>query len=329
MGGILILATVENGTLTRSTLELLGGGRRLAGKLGEEVGAALLGKDVSSLIPLLFAHGADSVYEASHPLLESYQPEASLSALEQVGKRAEAQVVLLSSDSMGRELAPRLAHRLGGGIVTEVIDLDVEAESKAICFTCPAYGGKAMAVFIPKRFPVVATLKPRVFEPLPPEEGRQGEVVQVQLGLDQAFLKTKRLDRVREEVVGVKLEDAKVIVSGGRGLGGPEGFKFLEQLAQILKGAVGASRAATDAGWVPSSWQIGQTGKTVSPDLYIAVGISGATQHVAGMSGSKMIVAINTDPEAPIFKVAQLGIVGDYKKIVPKLIEKCQKLLGR
>ena len=329
MGSILILVTAENGTLTRSTLELLGGGKRLAVKLGEKVGAALLGKDVSALIPLLFAHGADSVYEASHPLLEPYQPEAFLAALTKVVRKAEAQVVLLPSDSMGRELAPRLAHRLGGGIVTEVIDLDVEAESKAILLTCPAYGGKAMAVFAPKRFPVVATLKPRTFEPLPPEEGRQGEVVQVQFDLDQALVKTKRLDRVREEVVGVKLEDAKVIVSGGRGLGGPEGFKLLEQLAQVLKGAVGASRAATDAGWVPPSWQIGQTGKTVSPDLYIAVGISGATQHVAGMSGSRTIVAINTDPEAPIFKVAQLGIVGDYKKIIPKFIEKCRELLGR
>lgn len=329
MAGILILATVENGILTKSTLELLGGGRRLAGKLGEKVGAVLLGKDIFPLIPLLFAHGADSVYEASHPLLEPYQPEAYLSALAEVAKKAEARVILLSSDSMGRELAPRLAHRLRGGIVTEVIDLDVEAESKAILLTCPAYGGKAMAVFAPRRFPLVATLKPRIFEPLPPEEGRRGKVIEVQLNLDPALLKTKRLERVREEVVGVKLEDAKVIVSGGRGLGGPEGFKLLEQLAQVLKGAVGASRAATDAGWVPSSWQIGQTGKTVSPDLYIAVGISGATQHVAGMSGSKTIVAINTDPEAPIFKVAQLGVVSDYRKIIPKLIEKCRELLGR
>jgi electron transfer flavoprotein alpha subunit len=330
MAGILTLAIAEKEVMTKSTLELLGGGRKLADKLGWQVASVFVGWEGSSLIPSLFAHGADWVYQASHPLLlETYQPEAYLSALEQAVRQAHPDVVLLPGDSMGRELAPRLASRLSAGIVAEVIGLDVEPSSKAVLFTCPAYGGKAMAVFSAKSFPVVATLKPRTFEVLPKDEARRGEVVDVKLDLDPSLLRVKRLEKVREEGAGVKLEDAKVVVSGGRGIGGPEGFKLLEQLAQLFKGAVGASRAAADAGWVPASWQVGQTGKTISPDLYIAVGISGATQHIAGVSGAKTIVAVNTDPEAPIFKVAQLGIVADYRRAIPKLIEKCQELLGQ
>lgn len=329
MAGILTLAIRDKEVMTKSTLELLGGGRKLADKLGWQVASVFVGGEVSSLIPTLFAHGADRVYQASHPLLETYQPEAHLFALAQAVHQANPDVVLLPGDSMGRELAPRLASRLSAGIVAEVVGLDVEPSSRAVLFTCPAYGGKAMAVFSAKRLPVVATLKPRTFEVLPKDEARRGEVVEVELDLDPSLLRVKRLEKVREESAGVKLEDAKVVVSGGRGIGGPEGFKLLGQLAQLLKGAVGASRAAADAGWVPASWQVGQTGKTISPDLYIAVGISGATQHIAGVSGAKTIVAVNTDPEAPIFKVAQLGIVADYRRAIPKLIEKCQELLGR
>jgi electron transfer flavoprotein alpha subunit len=166
-------------------------------------------------------------------------------------------------------------------------------------------------------------------EPPTNEESRTGEEIRVEVALEASQLKTRVLEKVQEEVAGVKLEDAKIVVSGGRGLRGPEGFKILEQLAQVLKGAVGASRAATDSGWVPPSWQVGQTGKSVSPDLYLAFGISGATQHVAGISGAKNIVAINTDPEAPIYKVAQLGVVGDWKAVATKLIESCKELTGR
>ena len=230
---------------------------------------------------------------------------------------------------MGRELGPRLAHRLKAGFVAEFSDFDVDAASGELQFTRQTYGGKAMAVVQPKAFPVVATAKLRTMEPPTKEEGRTGEEIRIEVALEPSQLKTRVLEKVQEEVTGVKLEDAKIVVSGGRGLRGPEGFKVLEQLAQVLKGAVGASRAATDAGWVPPSWQVGQTGKSVSPDLYLAFGISGATQHVAGISGAKNIVAINTDPEAPIYKVAQLGVVGDWKAVATKLIESCKELTGR
>ncbi len=329
MPGILVLATTEGDGLSRNALELLGGGARLKAELAEPLGAALLGNAVGAQAPLAFAYGADQAYLAEHPLLEQYQGDAYALALEQVCRRAQPKVVLLPGDSMGRELGPRLARRLPAGFVVEFAQFELDAGTGRLLFTRHTYGGKAMAVVAPKSFPVVATAKLRTMEPAPKGEGRSGEEIRVEIALDPAQLKTRLLQKVQEEVTGVKLEDARVVVSGGRGLRGPEGFKILEQLAQVLKGAVGASRAATDAGWVPPSWQVGQTGKSVSPELYLAFGISGATQHVAGISGAKNVVAINTDPEAPIYKVAQLGVVGDWKAVATKLIESCKELTGR
>jgi len=196
-------------------------------------------------------------------------------------------------------------------------------------FTRQTYGGKAIAVVQPRVNSVVATAKLRTLEPVAQEEGRTGEEIRVNVALEASQLKTRLIEKVQEEATGINLGDAKIVVSGGRGVHGPEGFKVLEELAKVLRGAVGASRAATDAGWVPPSWQIGQTGRNVSPELYLAFGISGATQHVAGISGSKHIVAVNTDPEAPIFKVAQLGIVEDWKAIATTLIQHCRELTGR
>lgn len=329
MPGIVVLATTESGGLSRNALELLAGAIRLKAMLGETVAAVLLGRERSPHLPLAFAYGADQVYRAEHPLLERYQGDAYAIAMHQICQRAQPKVVLLPGDSMGRELGPRLAHRLRAGFVAEFTDFDLDAASGQLQFTRQTYGGKAMAVVRPKAFPVVATAKLRTMEPPTNAEDRTGEEVPVEVALEASQLKTRVLEKVQEEVTGVKLEDAKIVISGGRGLRGPEGFKVLEQLAHVLKGAVGASRAATDAGWVPPSWQVGQTGKSVSPDLYLAFGISGATQHVAGISGAKNIVAINTDPEAPIYKVAQLGVVGDWKAVATKLIESCKGLTGR
>jgi electron transfer flavoprotein alpha subunit len=328
MPGILVLATAENAGLTRGTLEVLACGNRLKALLGKPVGAAILGAERSAHVPLLFAYGADRVYRAEHPLLEQYQGDAYAIALHHVCERASPDVVLLAGDSIGREVGPRLAYRLKAGFVADFIDCELDGAAGRLRFARPAYGGKAVAVVQPTGGVVVATVKARAMEPAVRQEGRNGEEVRLDVSLEASHLKTRVVETVQEEVAGVKLEDAKVVVSGGRGLRGPEGFKVLEQLAQVLKGAVGASRAATDAGWVPPSWQVGQTGKSVSPDLYLAFGISGATQHIAGISGAKNIVAINTDPEAPIYKVAQLGVVGDWKAVATKLIEACKELTG-
>lgn len=175
--------------------------------------------------------------------------------------------------------------------------------------------------------PQIATVRPRHMDPLEENNGRQGEVVRVELALDPALKKTKVVELIKEETTGIKLEDANFVVSGGRGLGGPENFKMLQELAALLKGAVGASRAAVDAGWVPPSWQIGQTGRIVAPNFYLAIGISGASQHLAGISAAKHIVAINTDPDAPIFKVAEIGVVEDYRKVVPTLTQKLREVI--
>ena len=324
MVDLLVLATGQGNIPSQSALELLGAARRLADATRGTVRAAILEDSQSGLGARLFAFGADQVLRAEHPLFKDYQADAYLAALIQIASRAAPQVILLADDSSGKELAPRLAYRLKGGVVTEVTA--IEGDGSAVLFQRQMYGGRTIATFAARRFPVVATVKPRAMEPAVEQAGRSGAEVPVTVSLDASFLRIRVVEKVGEEVRGVKLENAKVIVSGGRGLKGPEPFKQLEELAQLLKGAVGASRAATDAGWVPASWQVGQTGKTVSPDLYIAVGISGATQHLAGMTGSKTIVAINTDPDAPIFKIAHLGIVGDFKAVLPKFIEKCKEL---
>lgn len=329
MPGILVVATTKDGRLSRDTLELLAGASRLKEKLAQPVAVAILGTEVGSCVPLLFAHGADQVYRAEHPLLEGYQGDAYAVALHQICERAQPTVVLLPGDVTGRELGPRLAYRLQAAFVTEFIDFDLDQASGRPQFTRQAYGGKAMAIVQPRVDSIVATAKLRTLEPAASEEGRTGEEIRVDIALEASQLKTHLIKRVQEEATGINLGDAEIVVSGGRGVHGPEGFKVLEELARVLRGAVGASRAATDAGWVPSSWQIGQTGRNVSPELYLAFGISGATQHVAGISGSKCIVAVNTDPAAPIFKVAQLGIVEDWKAVATTLIQHCKELTGR
>ncbi len=327
MSGILVVVAGEGERLSRNALEVLGGAARLGVRIGEGVTAVVLGDRAEAAALALIAHGAQTVHTVSHPLLKEYQADVFLAALEAACAAASPRVVLLAADSLGRDLAPRLAHRLRGSMVSECLEMDGDAGGKAFRFVRQTYGGKALAAMVPKALPAVVTLKLRTMEPAAPQEGRTGKTVPLTVALDAVQTRTKLVDRQAEERTGIKLDDARVVVSGGRGLKGPEGFKVLEELAHALKGAVGASRAATDAGWVPASMQVGQTGKTVAPDLYIAVGISGATQHIAGMAGAKTIVAINTDPEAPIFKLAQLGVVADYKAVLPRLVAKCKELL--
>ncbi len=323
--GVMFVAEVQNGALARISAELAAAGQKLAVQLGEELSAVLLGSDVSPCAEELIQLGAAKVFLVDDAVLARFQSDAYLAAIEQVCREVSPNVLLLGQTHFGRDLAPRLAFRLNTGLAVDCVDLRVAPNSGLVLMTRPVYGGNAHATcVIEGSRPQMATLRPRVQEPAAKDPARRGEIVRLPVQIASESLRVKIVDVVRGTAGGVRLDEAPVIVAGGRGIGGGDGFQQLEELARVLGGAVGASRPAIDAGWVPSELQIGQTGKVVSPNLYVAVGISGAMQHVAGCLPSKHIVAINQDPDAPIFKVAHYGVVGDWKTIVPALIERCR-----
>lgn len=327
--GVMICGEVLEGALAPVTGELLGGGRKLADELGQELSAVLLGSDLGDLGKQAIALGTDKVYVVDDPLLQTYQTDSYVAVVEKVCRDVEPEVLLMGQTAMGRDLAPRLAFRLGTGVSMDCVELAIDPDTKNILQTKPVYGGNAQAIYVCESTrPQMATVRAKAMDALEPDDSRQGEVVAVEAGIDESIIKAKVVDTVREEVTGIKLEDADVVVSGGRGLGGPEPFAEIEELAKLLGGAAGASRPPCDNGWVPATMQVGLTGKIVSPTLYIAVAISGASQHLAGCSGAKNIVAINRDPEANIFKVASYGVVGDFKQVLPAFIEKVKELLA-
>jgi electron transfer flavoprotein alpha subunit len=307
----------------RAAQGVAGAGQRLAKELGGKLHAFVLGAiDDASLAAT--AATVDHVVVADQPELSEYQPDVYLAALEQLGRTLEPAALLLGSDFYSQELAPRLAHRLGGSSMADAAGLS--AGGGEIRAQRTAYGGKAMAVYELRRRPAVVWTRARSLQPA----AAAGAVAQVERrALDLAAPVVRIVERISEEQAGGKLEDADVIVSGGRGLGGPEPFEDLKKLAQVIGAENAASRAACDAGWVPQNWQVGQTGKKVAPELYLAIAISGASQHLLGMGDSKVIAAINTDAEAPIFKHCSFGIVEDYKKVVPLLTEKLKALVSR
>jgi electron transfer flavoprotein alpha subunit len=325
--GILVLGEVVEGKLVPIALELLGGGTKLASDLGEEVSMVLLGSGINGLSQEAIAYGADKVYTVDSPLLKDYQTDAYTKAMEKVVSEVTPRILIMGQTSIGRDLAPKLAFRLGVGLAVDCIELSL-SDTKSLLATRPVYGGNARAIFEPIGVPQIATVRVKAMSPLPKDEGRKGEVKAIDAGITEDVMRTKVLERGKEEVEGVKLDDADAVVAGGRGIGGPEGFKDLQELAKILKAAVGASRPPCDNGWVPSTWQVGLTGKIISPTLYIAVALSGSSQHMAGCSGSKTIVAINKDPEANIFKEATLGVVGDWKQIIPPFTQKIKELVS-
>jgi electron transfer flavoprotein alpha subunit len=329
MTGILVFSLVSAEGLPGPGLELVAAAERLREKLGDGiVQVALLGPDAESYGEMLIHHGADEVFIASSPELESYNTELILAVLETATRRISPTVILFPADAVGGEIAPRLAYRLGAGIVTDCVGFEVDAESGHIRWLRPVYGGNAMA-FMVTRGPVqIATFRQRAFEPLPEDPSRRGKVQALEVELEPAMARVSLVEEVREEVEGISLDEAEIVIGGGRGIGDPEGFSELETLAQILEGAVGSSRPPADSGWVPHGKLIGQTGKIVSPNLYIAIGISGAPQHMAGISSAKTIVAINKDEDAPIFKVAHLGVVDNWRQVVPALIRACRELVG-
>jgi electron transfer flavoprotein alpha subunit len=327
--GVLIYGEVTEGRLDSISLELLGIGRKLADDLGQELGAVLLGSGIRDAAKEAILFGADKVYVVDDPMLKDYQTDSYTAVMEKVCRQLLPDILLLGQTAIGRDLAPRLAFRLGTGVTMDCIELAIDPQTKLMVQTKPVYGGNALAVLVCEQTkPQIATIRVKAMAPLERDDSRTGEVISIPAELDPAAIRTKVLDKVKEEVVGIRLEDAKVVVCGGRGIGGAEGFSQLEELAKLLGGAVGATRPPCDSGWVPAHLQVGLTGKIVTPDVYIGIGLSGSSQHIAGISGAKNIIAINRDPEANIFKVAQYGAVGDYKKVLPSFIQKCKELLS-
>lgn len=327
--GVLIFAEVADGALSSIAKEMLGVGRQLAEALGEPLLAAVVGNGVQEVAADAIAHGAETVYVADAPVLEPYQTRSYSIVMAQIAEQAQANILLIGMSDNGRDLGPRLAFRLRTGLASDCVELAINPQSKLLEATRPVSGGNAMAtVVIETARPQMATVRGKTTEPALPEAGRQGQVVAVEVSVEAASLPATVVERVKAEATGVRLEDAEIVISGGRGLKGSDDFyAVLEPCARVLGAAVGASRAAVDEGWVPSHMQVGLTGKIVSPKLYIACAISGAAQHMAGCGYSKTIVAVNRDPDAPIYQRANIGVVGDYKKVVPAFQAKCAELL--
>lgn len=325
--GVMVYCEVREGKLASIATEGLGCGRKLADDLGQELYAVLVGSGVSGLAQEAISFGADKAYVIDDPLLKDYQTDSYVAVMEKAVNEVMPQILILGQTAIGCDLAPRLAFRLGTTTTVGCIELAIDPESKRLHQTKPVYGGNAQAVFTGETNPQIATIRAKAMTPLEPAS-RQGEVVNIAAGLEPSAIRTRVLDKVVEAVEGVKLEDAEVVVAGGRGIGGAEGFQQLEELARLFKGAVGASRPPCDNGWVADSLQIGLTGKIVAPGLYFAVAISGSSQHTSGCSGAKNIVAINKDAEANIFREARFGVVGDWKKVLPALTDKIKELLA-
>jgi electron transfer flavoprotein alpha subunit len=323
--GVWVFAEQRRGTLKNVAYELLSRGRELADTLETELGAVCLGHNVQD-IESLIAYGADKVYLVDSPDLADNQEDYLTHKLIELIREYKPEVVIAGATALGRAFIPRVAAILNTGLTADCTGLDIDTEKRLLLQTRPTFGGNIMATIIcPTRRPQMATVRPRVFKKSAPDEKRQGQIIRIDFNKEAVTSKTRLLDFIDDVTEMVKLEDADIIVSGGRGLGKPENFKLLAELAEAMGAALGSSRAAVDEGWIPYSHQVGQTGKTVCPKLYIACGISGAIQHLAGMQTSDIIVAINDDPNAPIFEVATYGIVGDLFQVVPMLIKKLKE----
>lgn len=322
--GVVVLTEVEQRKPTRLAYELLSVARQLSKESHGLVCAVMFGSNLQDVAQELIFQGADRVYLADGESLAEYQEDRWLSVLAEVVQEVRPAVVLCGQTSIGSDLAPRLAFRLKTAIATDCENLRIQSGKAMATRSC--YGGKARAVVSFRQVPAVATIRPKCQNPLKREPERNGEVIALRVDSISSVARTVRVGRRSEGAGDAGLENAEVVVAGGRGLNGAEGFRLLEELASVLGAALGASRVACDLGWCSTTRQIGLTGKIVTPDLYIAVGISGASQHMAGCGGAKTIVAINTDPNANIFKAARFGVVADFKQVVPFLIEDLRQL---
>jgi len=318
--GVWVYAEQRDGVIQDVVYELLSKGRELADKLQGRLEAVLLGSDITSKAQDLVAWGADKVYVVDDPGLAEYNTDLYTDAFVELARKYRPEIVLAGATSIGRAFIPRVAVRLHTGLTADCTGLEIDDEKRILLQTRPAFGGNIMATIIcPDHRPQMATVRHKVMRKAEPDAARRGEIVVEQVNLREP--RTTIIEVHHEMGQQVNLTEADIIVSGGRGLGKPENFALIRELAQELGAAVGASRAAVDAGWIPAYHQVGQTGKTVCPKLYIACGISGAIQHLAGMSSSDTIVAINKDPDAPIFDIADYGIVGDLFEVIPAMIK--------
>jgi electron transfer flavoprotein alpha subunit len=321
-----VFAEQREGALMGVSVELLGKGKKLAAEIGCKLCAVLCGENVDGLVDELFAYGAEKVYYANAPELKTYNTDAYTKVIYEAILKYKPEIVLLGATHIGRDLGPCLAVQCGTGLTADCTKLDIDPEDKKLMQTRPAFGGNLMATILcPNHRPQMSTVRPGVMEKPKLQPGAKGELIQLSAAFKDKDIRMQVLEVVKGLPETGSLPDAKVIVSGGRGLGDPEGFKLIKKLADRLGGVVGSSRAAVDAGWIEHSHQVGQTGTTVKPELYIACGISGAIQHLAGMQTSKTIVAINKNENAPIFEVADYGIVGDLYKVIPAILEELDK----
>jgi len=324
-----VFIETEAGTIADASLEVLGKARDLAAGRGSRTGAVLLGEQVRALSATLCHHGADVVYLMDDPRLAEYRTEPFVAGTQQLVEKYRPEIVLFSATTTGRDLAPALAAKLHTGLTADCTGLSIEPETGLLVQTRPAFGGNVMAEIVcATHRPQMSTVRPKVMPKPPVDPSRTGEIIEERPRIDDAAIRTEVVG-FEPEVERVNIADADIVVSGGRGLGAPENFKLVHELAEVLKGAVGASRAVVDAGWIGVHHQVGQTGRTVRPKVYFACGISGAIQHLAGMRTSDVIVAINSDPAAPIFGVATCGIVGDVCEILPLMTAEFRARLER
>jgi len=322
---ILVYLEVREGKVKKSSLEALSEGERRAKDMKTEVNAVLVGDNLESLASVAFPYGTSKVYLVQNSIFSQYSAESYSQALVGLIEEIKPDVLFFSASAMGKDLAPRVAAKLGVSLASDCTKTATRDGKLEV--TRPIFAGKALATIAFSSKPCLATLRPNVF-PLTEPGSEQGEVIKKEVAMTDEQIKGKAVDVIREEGAELDVTEAEIVVSGGRGMKGPENYDLLRELTDVLpQSAVGASRSAVDAGWVDHQHQVGQTGKTVSPNLYLAFGISGAIQHLAGMSSSKCIVAVNKDPEAPIFKVADYGIVGDLFQVIPHLKEELKKIL--
>lgn len=325
--GVWVFIEQNEGEIEGVSLELLGAGRKLADKLEVALAGVLLGDNVKALCPEIIAHGADEVYVVDHPVLKDYRTESYMKGIILLAEKYKPEIFLYGATPNGKDLASAVATDLSTGLTADTTMLDVDLEKRLLEASRPAFGGNIMATILCKKHrPQMATVRPKVMKALERDASRTGKIIEEEIDLIEEDMRTKVLKIVKDITKKASLADAHVVVAGGKGMGDLQGFQLIHELADTIGASVGGTRDVVEAGWLPHELQVGQTGETITPKVYFAIGISGAIQHVVGMKNSEFIIAINKDPNAPIFDVATYGIVGDALEIVPKLIEQFKEL---